>query len=118
MAVEVLDPTGSLITVRISGMLKREEFTRLQGLFLEAVKHRRKFNLLVMLEDFEGWDEKDDWNSVPFHLEYDQQVEKIAIVGDAKWEDLFAAFLGKGMRGMPIRHFLPARLEIARAWLC
>jgi len=117
MAVQVLEPTGNPITVKISGLLTKEEFTRLQGLFLEAVRQQRKFSLLVMLEDFEGWDEKDDWNTVPFHLEYDRQVEKIAIVGDPKWEDLFAAFLGKGMRGMPIRHFLPARLEAARAWL-
>jgi hypothetical protein len=104
MAVQVLEPTGNPITVKISGLLRKEEFTRLQGLFLEAVKHQRKFSLLVMLEGFEGWDEKDDWNSVPFHLEYDQQVQKIAI-------------LGKGMRGMQIRHFLPAQLEVARAWL-
>jgi hypothetical protein len=117
MPIQVLEPTGNPITVKISGLLKKEEFTRLQGLFLEAVKHQRKFSLLVMLEGFEGWDEKDDWNSVPFHLEYDQQVQKVAIVGDAKWEDLFAAFLGKGMRGMQIRHFLPAQLDAARTWL-
>ena len=117
MPVQVLELTGNPITVKISGLLRREEFTRLQGLFLEAVRHKRKFSLLLVLENFEGWSEKDDWNSVPFHLEYDQQVEKVAVVGDAKWEDLFGAFLGKGMRGMPIRHFLPARLEEARAWL-
>ncbi len=117
MAVQVLEPTGNQVTVKISGTLTKAEFTRLQGLFLEAVKHRGKFSLLVLLEDFKGWDERDDWNTVPFHLEYDRQVEKVAVVGDAKWEDLFAAFLGKGMRGMPIRHFLPARLAEARAWL-
>ena len=117
MAVQVLEPTGSPITVKISGLLKKEEFTRLQGLFLEAVRHQGKFCLLEVLENFQGWDEKDDWNSVPFHLEHDQQVEKIAVVGEAKWEDLFAAFLGKGMRSIPIRHFLPARLDAARAWL-
>lgn len=117
MAVHVLEPTGSPITVKISGLLKREEFMRLQGLFLEAVRGQKKFSLLLVLEDFQGWDENDDWNSVPFHLEYDKQVEKIAIVGEAKWEDLFAAFLGKGMRSIPIRHFLPTRLEAARAWL-
>ncbi len=117
MAVEILNPSGSPIEVKISGKLKREEFSRLQGLFLEAVKRHRKFSLLVVLEEFEGWEERDDWASVPFHLQYDQQVEKIAIVGDAKWEDLFGAFLGKGMRGMPIKHFPPARLDAARAWL-
>ena len=117
MAVEVLESTGNLIAIRISSKLKREEFTRLQGLFLEAAKSRRKFGLLVILEDFDGWEEKDNWDSVPFHLEYDEQVEKIAIVGEMKWEDLFAAFLGKGLRSVPIRHFPPAGLEAARAWL-
>jgi hypothetical protein len=117
MAVEVLDPSGSPIAVRISGILRRDEFTKLQALFMEAVKHRGKVSLLVLLEDFEGWDERDNWNSVPFHLEHDEQVEKIAIVGDTKWEDLFGAFLGKGLRKIPIRHFPPAGLKTARAWL-
>lgn len=117
MAVEVLDATGSPITVRISGKLGKEEFTRLQQGFLESVKSRGKISLLLILDDFGGWSEKDDWNSVPFHLEYDEQVEKIAIVGAKKWEDLFGAFLGKGLRSIPIRHFPPAGLEAARTWL-
>lgn len=117
MAMEVLDPFGNPITVRLSGRLGKEEFTKFQGLFLEAMKHRRKLRLLLVLDDFQGWDKGDDWNDVPIHMEYDEQVEKIAIVGDTKWEDLFGAFLGKGLRKIPIRHFPPAGLETARAWL-
>lgn len=117
MALEVLDLSGGPITVRLSGRLGREEFAKFQGLFLEAMKRRGKVRLLVILNDFQGWDKRDDWNDVPIHLEHDQQVEKIAVVGDTKWEDLFGAFLGKGMRKIPIRHFPPGGLETARAWL-
>ena len=44
-------------------------------------------------------------------------MDKIAIVGDQKWEDMALLFTGKGIRRVPIEYFPPADLVKARTWL-
>ena len=41
----------------------------------------------------------------------------MAIVGDAKWEELTSIFTARGLRPFPIEYFLPDELEKAREWI-
>ena len=50
-------------------------------------------------------------------MKYDKLIEKIAIVGEKKWEELAMIFTGKGVRPIPIEFFTPAELPKARVWL-
>jgi predicted ATP-grasp superfamily ATP-dependent carboligase len=49
--------------------------------------------------------------------EHDQEIAKIAVVGEEQWRDLVCAFLAKGFRRAGIEYFLPADLAKARTWL-
>jgi hypothetical protein len=42
--------------------------------------------VLVIVENFKGWERGADWGDRDFFVEHDHQIEKIAIVGDPKWE--------------------------------
>jgi len=50
-------------------------------------------------------------------MEHDDDIEKIAIVGDEKWKDLVFAFTGKPFRRAAIEYFNSSHLEKARAWI-
>jgi predicted ATP-grasp superfamily ATP-dependent carboligase len=49
--------------------------------------------------------------------QHDQDIAKIAVVGDEQWRDLVCAFLAKGFRAAAVEYFLPTELVKARAWL-
>lgn len=72
---------------------------------------------LVVAEDFEGWEKSGDWGDVTFQHEFDSRIEKMAIVGTQRWEDLVLVFASKGLRGFPVEHFLPEDIPGARLWL-
>jgi hypothetical protein len=54
---------------------------------------------------------------VSFMTEQGQHIEKMAIVGDEKWQDDVFAFTAKGFRATVIEFFTPSRLNEARTWL-
>jgi hypothetical protein len=49
--------------------------------------------------------------------EHDQDIAKIAVVGDEQWRDPVCAFLARGFRQAEVEFFLPTELTKARDWL-
>jgi hypothetical protein len=117
MPCEIVEIEEGLITVKISGMLKRAEQVQAEKIAIEAMGSARKIKFLILIENFQGWDNKDNWEDVSFQSEYDEQIEKIAIVGEKRWQDLAEAFVGKGLRSMEIRYFTPSETAMARIWI-
>ena len=81
------------------------------------MKEHGKVRILVVAENFEGWQRGGNWGDISFQLEHDAEIERMAIVGDRKWEDLTLVFAAKGLRKFPIEYFEPGELSRARAWL-
>ena len=40
--------------------------------------------LLIWLDEFEGWEPRDDWRDLSFYAKHGDAVERIAIVGDER----------------------------------
>jgi hypothetical protein len=117
MSAEITNVSEGIITIRITGKLNHAEFAATQKQAGEIIKQMGKVRLLALLEDFEGTERGGDWGDVSFQVEFDDFIEKIAIVGDPKWEGVTALFTGKGIRRIPIEFFETAALEKARAWI-
>jgi len=117
MPCEIVEKEESLITIKISGVLKRSELAQMERVAIEAMGPARKIKFLILTENFQGWDNKDNWEDVSFQFEHDQQIEKIAIVGEKQWRELVEVFVGKGLRPMDIQYFTPAETTIARTWI-
>jgi hypothetical protein len=117
MPCEIVEKEESLITIKISGVLKRSELAQMERVAIEAMGPGRKIKFLILTESFQGWDNKSNWEDVSFQSEYDEQIEKIAIVGEKRWQDLAEAFVGKGLRSMEIRYFTPSETAMARIWI-
>ena len=73
--------------------------------------------VLVILEDFKGWEHGANWGDTAFFETHGHQIDKIAIVADAKWEVEILAFAGAGFRRAPVKFFPAGQLTSARAWL-
>lgn len=106
-----------LCVLHISGMLKRSEFAAQQEFVAKKIDSGAKPRLLVILEDFEGWERRADWNDLDFLLAHSGEIAKIAIVSEPRWEAHALAFAGSGFRRAPVKMFLPGQEAAARAWL-
>jgi hypothetical protein len=117
MGVTIQQEEGNLRVMRITGLLRKSELDA--GLEAEARKWKpeTKVKVLVMLEDFEGWERGADWGDVTFLVGHDQQIDKMAIVADPKWEIDTLTFAGAGFRQGQVKFFPVNQLALARAWL-
>ena len=117
MPITVIDATGPIVSARISGTLARSEVSQMQAAALEAIQRCGKISALFILDNFKGWKREGDWGDITFMIEHDNDIVRIAVVGDEEWRDLIYAFLAKGFRQAAVEYFLPADLTKARAWL-
>ena len=117
VSVEIIEHSGSTLTARISGKLTQPELAALQDAAGDILKEHGKTRLLILTDDFDGWERGGDWGNLSFSVEHDKHIEKMAIVGEKKWEDLALLFTSKGLRRFPIEYFQPADIVKARAWL-
>ncbi len=103
--------------LRVSGILNRSEFGAEQSAIARKIDTGSKPRLLVILEDFEGWERGADWNDLDFMISHGGEISKIAIVAEPRWDALALAFAGAGFRRAPVKFFPPNELEQARCWL-
>jgi hypothetical protein len=111
-----LEP-NNVYVVRFSGVLKRSEFGGTQTAAASAIDAGAKPRILAILENFEGWEKGADWNDLDFMLTHGNEIAKIAIVGEPRWEVQALAFAGAGFRSAPVKFFPPSQLTAARAWV-
>jgi len=117
MPVQIQHQSDDISVLRISGILKRSEFAAEQSALARAIDIGSKPRLLVILENFEGWERGVDWNDLDFLISHGGKISKIAIVAEPRWEPLALAFAGAGVRRAPVKFFPPNELEQARSWL-
>jgi SpoIIAA-like len=117
MPVQIQHQSDDISVLRISGILKRSEFAAEQSALARAIDIGSKPRLLVILENFEGWERGADWNDLDFLISHGGKISKIAIVAEPRWEPLALAFAGAGVRRAPVKFFPPNELEQARSWL-
>jgi hypothetical protein len=117
MPFTIVDATGRIISVKISGELDRSEVAQIQATALKAIQRCGKISALFVLDGFLGWKREGNWGDISFMTQHDEEISKIAVVGEEQWRDLVCAFLAKGFRTAAIEYFVPTDLAKARIWL-
>ncbi len=116
MSAEITSTSGGIVTARVTGVLTQPELARLQESVVAFIRQHGSVAILVLVEDFQGWQQGDEWGEVSF-MDNDPYIRKMAIVGEKQWENLTLVFTAKWLRPFPIEYFLPADLARAQAWL-
>ena len=117
MSVEFEIENNDIAVFKISGKLQLFEFENSQRKCEELIKTVGEIKILVIADDFDGWEKTEGWGDWEFADRNDANIRKIAIVGDEKWRDLVYAFTGKGFRPVDIEYFDSGYEENARNWL-
>ena len=89
----------------------------MQTEFEQRIAGAGTVKLLVLLENFSGWERSEAWGDTDFFFSHRNDFEKIAVVGHPGWEAPVLAFTGAGLRKGPVKCFPETGEPEARAWL-
>lgn len=117
MAAEIVEVVDGIVTIAVRDKLAQSELLAAQTALAAIIREQGKIRMLVRAEQFAGWERGEEWNDFSFQAEHDDDIEKMAIVGDEKWKKLTLVFTAKGLRKFPIRYFLTEEIEKAHGWL-
>ena len=112
------ESTDTCIGFKISGKVNAEDYDTLLPELDEAIAAHGKINLLVVMENFEGWDgmqaAKADYQ---FGKHQYRQVEKAAFVSDKKWLEWSIKIMDPFTRRTKEKNFEPDQIDEAWAWV-
>jgi hypothetical protein len=111
-------PSGSdrVLSFRLSGLLHHDDYKTFVPAVDAAIARDGRVRLLAQFDDFRGWDARALWDDIKFSTSHCTKMERIALVGDRRWE-AFMAKVCKPFTLATIRYFDHADLEAARAWI-
>jgi SpoIIAA-like len=107
---------GKLLLVRLSGKLTTEDYQRWVPEVERLIVQHAKLRVLVHMHDFHGWSMGALWEDIKFDLKHFRDIERLAVVGDRKWEAGMAAFC-KPFTTAKIRYFDEAEFDEAVSWI-
>jgi len=117
MTVQVLGVTEGVVEFAVTGKLSESELADAQKVTADAIRRQGNVRILVNTSNFDGWEQGGAWDDFTFEEEFDPYIEKMAFVGDRRWEELVLVFSNKAFRPFPIEYFGASESEQARAWL-
>lgn len=108
---------GRVLVVSVSGQMRRADYDAFWKRGAEAIRQHGAIRVLLMGQEFQGWERGGEWADFDVVAERDRHIEKIAIVADEKWKDEILMFMGSPFREVAIEFFSRDRLADARKWV-
>ena len=102
--------------MKIAGKLTHHDYEVMVPMLETAIENIKepKISALVDITELEGWELRAAWDDLKFGLKHGGKFEKIAIIGNKKWEEVMAKVAGWFISG-DIEYF--EEHEKAHAWL-
>ena len=116
MSANLEEHDDRLLVLRVGGELKKPELDAVQSEFVKKIAGAGTVRLLVLLEDFTGWERGEQRGDTDFFLSRRNDFEKIVVVGNPRRAAQVLAFTGAGLRKGPVRFFTETSESDARAW--
>ncbi len=107
---------GNIIEVEASGKLTKEAYEEFVPMTEQKIKEHGKIRVLFAMHDFHGWDAGAMWEDIKFDLKHFNHIERLAIVGESKWEKGMSVFC-RPFTTANIKYFDRANIDQARAWI-
>lgn len=117
MPIQFNAESGSkVLVIHVSGKLVKEDYARLVPELERLVGERGKLSLLFDMANFHGWEVAAAWEDLKLDLHHYADIEKIAMVGENKWQHGMAIFL-KPFTKAAVRYFDHSAAAEAHQWL-
>ena len=104
------------VELSMLGKLTHEDYKTFVSIIDKALKEAKglEVDLLVNMRGFIGWELLAGWDDMKFGLKHRNAFDKMAIVGNKKWEEISVKMMGHLMKGKS--KFFKKR-EKALSWL-
>ncbi len=117
MTVELKhDDKQKFLAVRLSGKLTKEDYQKFVPETEKLINEHGKIRILLQMTDFHGWEAAALWEDIKFDVKHFKDIERLAMVGDKKWEAGMAAFC-KPFTTAKIKYFDEKQLAEAQKWV-
>jgi hypothetical protein len=107
---------GKILVVHASGKLIKSDYDQFMPDLERIIGEHGKVRLLFDMTDFHGWDAGAAWEDFKLGVEHFADIERIAMVGEKKWQEGMAIIFKPFMRGS-IRYFEHTDMAEARKWI-
>jgi len=107
---------GRVLEVRVSGKLIHDDYLLFVPKFEQMLKQHGKIRVLFEMVDFHGWDGAATWDDFKFGMNHFSDIERIAMVGDKKWEKGMSVFC-RPFTTAQVRYFDHSAIAEAHKWL-
>ena len=106
----------NIVAVRATGKLGKADYEHFVPEVERLIKQEGKIRLLFEMHDFHGWEPTALWEDIKFDVKHFADIERIAMVGEEKWEQWMASFC-RPFTSAAIRYFDQAQAAEARTWI-
>jgi len=113
--IEIL-ASDRLLEVRLTGKLTKEFYERFAPAVEKQIAEHGKLRILLVMHDFHGWTAGALWEDIKFDMKHWRDIERLAMVGETKWEQGMATFC-KPFTKATVRYFDQSQLDEARKWI-
>lgn len=107
---------GQVLIIHVSGKLTKGDYEHFVPEFERLVREHGKLRVLFDMVGFHGWDADALWEDTKFAIHHFCDIERIAMVGETKWQHGMAVFCKPFTKAM-INYFEHPDETAARAWL-
>lgn len=107
---------GKILLVHVSGKLAKADYLHFVPEFERLVKQHGHLRVLFDMTGFHGWTAGALWEDIKFDLKHFADIERLAMVGEKKWQHGMATFC-KPFTKATIQYFDHADAAAAHKWL-
>lgn len=113
---KIIPEQGNLLRVEVTGKLTQQDYDQLVPSWEATIARHGKMRLLFVMHDFSGWEPRAAWDDFRFDLEHGADIERVAMVGEKKWQEWIAK-LGALFANTTVRYFDIDELSEAQRWV-
>jgi ubiquinone/menaquinone biosynthesis C-methylase UbiE len=107
---------GKILEVHANNRLAHSDYLRFIPQFERLVKKFGKIRIIFEMDEFRGWRAVALWDDIKFDWKYHNAIERLAIVGDKRWQKWMSGFC-RPFTSAEIRYFDRVDSPSARNWI-
>lgn len=107
---------SNIIYTTSTGKLDKEDYEKMLPLAEAKIARHGKVRWYFEMQDFHGWSLDTFVMDLKFDLKHARDFEKVAMVGDQKWEEWMAKLM-KAFMSADIRYFKISEKQLADQWI-
>jgi len=116
MPISIQELSDEVVEVKLSGKIHSSDYDEFVPGIEAIIERVGQLRLLMIMEDFHGWDLGAVWQDTKFDMKHHADFAKLAMVGEKKWEELMAKVC-RPFTGATIRYFDKSEEAAARDWI-